>query len=213
MRPRRKIGRSMPFVLLPPCAAQGVRKARWGTSQAPFLCAGGAFAFGGRGSAESFGTPYHLVALLLYGCGLRLSECLGLRVQCFNLEAMLLTVHDGKGQKDRTIPLPRRALPEIREQLDAVRRLHHEDLASAYTGVFLPRQLRFLPFRGLTKLYAMEDGGAAGGEDHGINDRFFLSARALPSHCSCAVFQRYSVSCQTPSGKGPRSHRHLVSRA
>ena len=45
-------------------------------------------------------TPYHLVALLLYGCGLRLSECLELRVQCFNLEAMLLTVHDGKGQKD-----------------------------------------------------------------------------------------------------------------
>ena len=37
---------------------------------------------------------YRLVALLLYGCGLRLSECLGLRVQCFNLDAMLLTVHD-----------------------------------------------------------------------------------------------------------------------
>ncbi len=47
--------------------------------------------------------PYHLVALLLYGCGLRLSECLELCVQRFNLEAMLLTVHDGKGQKDRTV--------------------------------------------------------------------------------------------------------------
>ena len=85
--------------------------------------------------------PYHLVALLLYGCGLRLSECLELRVQCFNLEAMLLTVNDGKGRKDRAVPLPRRALPGIRDQLDAVRRLHQEDLASGYTGVFLPRQL------------------------------------------------------------------------
>ena len=50
--------------------------------------------------------PYRLVGLLLYGCGLRLTECVGLRVQCFNLDAMLVTVHDGKGQKDRTVPLP-----------------------------------------------------------------------------------------------------------
>jgi integrase len=62
-------------------------------------------------------------------------------VQCFNLDAMLLTVHDGKGQKDRTVPLPGRALQEIREQMDRVRRLHAEDLAADYAGVFLPRQL------------------------------------------------------------------------
>jgi integron integrase len=84
---------------------------------------------------------YRLVALLLYGCGLRLSECLGLRVQCFNLDAMLLTVHDGKGQKDRTVPLPERVVPEIRKQMERVRRLHREDLAAGYAGVFLPRQL------------------------------------------------------------------------
>jgi site-specific recombinase XerD len=69
------------------------------------------------------------------------TECVGLRVQCFNLDAMLLTVHDGKGQKDRTVPLPARALPDIREQMDRVRRLHAEDLAAGYAGVFLPRQL------------------------------------------------------------------------
>src|ERR1019366_7535508 len=69
------------------------------------------------------------------------STGLGLRVQCFNLDSMLLTVHDGKGQKDRTVPLPARALPEIREQMDLVRRLHAQDLAAGYAGVFLPRQL------------------------------------------------------------------------
>src|SRR5436190_10015860 len=85
--------------------------------------------------------PYRLVGLLLYGCGLRLAECVNLRVQCFNLDAMLLTVHDGKGQKDRTVPVPSRALPEIREQLNTIRRLHADDLAAGYAGVFLPRQL------------------------------------------------------------------------
>jgi integrase len=54
---------------------------------------------------------------------------------------MLLSVHDGKGQKDRTVPLPARALPEIREQMDFVRRLHAQDLAAGYAGTFLPRQL------------------------------------------------------------------------
>ncbi|HET7238002.1 MAG TPA: phage integrase N-terminal SAM-like domain-containing protein [Terrimicrobiaceae bacterium] len=85
--------------------------------------------------------PYRLVGTLLYGCGLRLSECLELRVQCFNVDAMLVTVHDGKGQKDRTVPLPRSVLPEIRKQMEVVRRLHQEDLAARYAGVFLPRQL------------------------------------------------------------------------
>ena len=50
--------------------------------------------------------PYDLIAKLLYGCGLRLSECLSLRVSNFNFDAGILTVHDGKGQKDRTVPLP-----------------------------------------------------------------------------------------------------------
>ena len=85
--------------------------------------------------------PYRLVATLLYGCGLRLSECLGLRIHCFNLDAMVLTVHDGKGQKDRTVPLPAAALPAVRAQFDAVHRIHREDLAAGDAGVFLPGQL------------------------------------------------------------------------
>jgi site-specific recombinase XerD len=48
--------------------------------------------------------PIDLVAKLLYGCGLRLSECLRLRVQDENFDSGILTVHDGKGQKDRSVP-------------------------------------------------------------------------------------------------------------
>ena len=84
--------------------------------------------------------PFDLVVKLLYGCGLRISECLALRVHCFNLDAGILTVHDGKGQKDRTVPLPETILPEIRAQLSALHQLHAEDLAAGYSGVFLPKQ-------------------------------------------------------------------------
>jgi integron integrase len=85
--------------------------------------------------------PYQLVAQLLYGCGLRLTECLELRVQCFNLDAGLLTIHDGKGQKDRTVPLPQAIIPEIRAQLEAVKETLRRDLEAGFAGTFLPGQL------------------------------------------------------------------------
>jgi integron integrase len=80
--------------------------------------------------------PYDLVVKLLYGCGLRLFECLQLRVKDFNLEAGILTVH-GKGKKDRTVPLPEKIVPELTSQFEVVKSLHDEDLAAGYTGVFL----------------------------------------------------------------------------
>ena len=81
--------------------------------------------------------PYDLVVKLLYGCGLRLFECLQLRVQCFNFDAGVLTVHDGKGQKDRTVPLPETIMSELRAQLESLKVLHQQDLDKNYAGVFL----------------------------------------------------------------------------
>jgi integron integrase len=85
--------------------------------------------------------PYDLVVKLLYGCGLRLFECLGLRVHCFNFDMGVLTIHDGKGQKDRTVPLPSKILPELRENLEMLKNLHDKDLKSNYAGVFLVNAL------------------------------------------------------------------------
>jgi len=96
--------------------------------------------------------PFRLVAELLYGCGLRVGECIELRVHCFNLDAMLLTVHDGKGQKDRTVPLPERVLPDIEAHLEGLRRRHEADLAAGYAGVFLPRQWEKKAPRAATEL-------------------------------------------------------------
>ena len=84
--------------------------------------------------------PYDLVVKLLYGCGLRLFECLQLRVKDFNFEAGILTVH-GKGKKDRTVPLPETIVPELTSQLEVVKNIHDEDLAAGYAGVFLDDRL------------------------------------------------------------------------
>ena len=81
--------------------------------------------------------PYDLVVKLLYGCGLRLFECMNLRVGCFNYDTGILTVHDGKGKKDRTVPLPETIIPELKTQLESVIALHQDDLDSGYAGAFL----------------------------------------------------------------------------
>ena len=85
--------------------------------------------------------PYDLVVKLLYGCGLRLFECLNLRVQCFNFDDGVLTVHDGKGKKDRTVPLPKVLVPDLRAHLARVENLYTRDLRDGFGGVFLPGAL------------------------------------------------------------------------
>jgi len=81
--------------------------------------------------------PYDLVVKLLYGCGLRLFEGLKLRLHNFNFDAGILTVHAGKGKKDRTVPLPQSLLPDLQAQLERVVKLHDQDSAAGYAGVFM----------------------------------------------------------------------------
>ncbi len=81
--------------------------------------------------------PYNLIVKLLYGCGLRLSECTNIRVNNLNFDAMILTIHDGKGKKDRTLPLPKVILSDLKKQVAIVKRLHLNDLDGDYAGVFM----------------------------------------------------------------------------
>jgi integron integrase len=85
--------------------------------------------------------PYDLIAKLLYGCGLRLFECLKLRVQDLNFDMKVITVHDGKGQKDRTLPMPDTLVTALRDQVETVAQLHGQDLTAGYAGTFLPTAL------------------------------------------------------------------------
>jgi integron integrase len=84
---------------------------------------------------------YALIVKMLYGCGLRLFECLGLRIQCLNFDAGVVTVHDGKGQRDRTVPLPQVIIPELRDHVQELKGLHRQDLGTGYAGVFLVNSL------------------------------------------------------------------------
>jgi len=85
--------------------------------------------------------PYSLVVKLLYGCGLRLFECMKLRAHNFNFDEGILTIQDGKGGKSRTVPLPQSIIPELSAQIDTIRKLHEEDLKGDCSGVFLDDQL------------------------------------------------------------------------
>ena len=62
---------------------------------------------------------------------------MNLRVQSFNFDHLILTVHDGKGKKDRTVPLPETLISKLKAQLETVKTVHDSDLAEGYAGTFL----------------------------------------------------------------------------
>jgi len=84
---------------------------------------------------------HKLMAQILYGSGLRLMECVRLRVKDIDFEYKAITVRDGKGEKDRVTPLPDAILPDLKRQIEKVRLLHEEDLALNYGEVYLPYAL------------------------------------------------------------------------
>ncbi len=86
------------------------------------------------------GHPFSLLVKLLYGCGLRLFEGIKLRVQDFNFDEGVLTIR-GKGNKVRTVPIPQTLMENLLAQIEAVKKLHDEDLLAGYAGVFLDDSL------------------------------------------------------------------------
>jgi len=82
-----------------------------------------------------------LMAKLLYGAGIRLMECIRLRVQDFDFERSLIYVRAAKGNKDRATLFPKSIQPEMRRQVEKVKRVHDEDLAQGFGGVYLPEAL------------------------------------------------------------------------
>ena len=130
--------------------------------------------------------PFDLIVKLLYGCGLRISECLELRVGCFNLDAAVLTVHDGKGQRDRTVPLPKSLLPAIRERFGELADLHQEDLSRGYAGVFLPSQLE-KKYRSAPKEFVWQWFFPARRLTHVVQDHEYRRYHLQPSHANKAL--------------------------
>jgi integron integrase len=82
-----------------------------------------------------------LMAGLLYGAGLRLMECVRLRVKDVDFNQHHIIVRAGKGDKDRVTLLPQRLIPELENQLHYAKGLHENDLRRGYGCVYLPNAL------------------------------------------------------------------------
>jgi integron integrase len=82
-----------------------------------------------------------LMALLLYGTGMRIIEVIRLRVKDVDFENGVILVRDGKGAKDRYVPLPRIAVEGLRAQIAAVKTQHEQDLRDGFGTVHLPYAL------------------------------------------------------------------------
>lgn len=81
---------------------------------------------------------YALMAKLIYGCGLRLMECVRLRVKDIDFERNQVIVRYGKGMKDRMTMLPEQLKPFLLEHLGWVRTMHEQDLQKGMGEVYLP---------------------------------------------------------------------------
>ena len=81
------------------------------------------------------------MASLLYGSGLRLTECLNLRVKDIDFGYQQIAVRDGKGSKDRITMLPKSTVEGLKLQLENAKYLHQQDLAQGYGAVYLPYAL------------------------------------------------------------------------
>lgn len=149
--------------------------------------------------------PYALVVKLLYGCGLRLTEGLNLRIRDFDFEGGVVTIN-GKSGKFREVRLPKKIIPEMEEHLNWVKSLHKRDLKEGYSGAFMPDQLEIRYFMS-AKEFAWQ---------------FFFPAKELTRIHGTKTLRRYhhhetyvqkavkaaAVEAQIPGKATPHTFRH-----
>lgn len=82
-----------------------------------------------------------LMAQLLFGSGLRLMECMRLRVKDIDFANRQIIVRDGKGENDRSVPLPESIVPALKAHIQQVKTIHQRDLQEGYGEVHLPYAL------------------------------------------------------------------------
>jgi integron integrase len=83
-----------------------------------------------------------LMIALMYGTGMRLMECARLRVMDVDFGYSQIFVRDGKGGKDRVVPMPQRYRGKLEEQIRNVLALHRDDLVQGVAGVYIPAALQ-----------------------------------------------------------------------
>jgi integrase len=82
-----------------------------------------------------------LMLRLMYGTGMRVSECVGVRILDLDFSYRQIIVRASKGNKDRVVPMPTSLIEQLKKQLGKVKNLHNKDLVAGYGSVFLPTSL------------------------------------------------------------------------
>jgi len=81
---------------------------------------------------------YNLIAMLMYGCGLRMNEVIKLRIKDIDMGFDRVYIWDSKSLKDRVVPLPQKLKQRIAVQIEAVKELHEKDIGDGFGAVYLP---------------------------------------------------------------------------
>jgi len=119
-----------------------------------------------------------LICKLMYGSGLRISECLRLRVQDIDFNYEQLWVRSGKGMKDRVSLLPQKCIPELKEQVEKVALLQQKDIAGGYGKALLPKAL--------AKKYP--------GEDTELRWQYLFPSKIISTDPRSGLQHRYHIS-------------------
>lgn len=90
---------------------------------------------------EHLPKKYQIVAKLMYGSGLRIGECLRLRVMDVDFDMSIIVIREGKGGKDRRTLLPQALIEPLKEQVEYVKNLRTFDIANGHGAVYLPHAL------------------------------------------------------------------------
>lgn len=172
---------------------------------------------------------HRLMAQLLYGSGLRLMECVRLRVKDLGFAQRQLVVRDGKGMEDRVTMLPARLAEPLEDHLRIVRRLHDEDLERGLGAVYLPFALeRKLPAAARewgwqyvfpAERISQDPRGGAQRRHHADETALQKAVRAavraadLGKHASCHTFRHSFATHLLESGYDIRQVQTLLGHA
>lgn len=170
-----------------------------------------------------------LAASLLYGSGLRLLECLRLRIKDIEFERREIVVRQGKGGKDRVTVLPENLLLPLRDQLAQARTLHARDLAAGLGEVWLPdalavkfpRAARAWGWQWLFPSAALSIDPRGGAErrhhlaEHGLQRAVSLAARGagIDKPCSPHVLRHSFATHMLQAGYDIRTVQELLGHA
>lgn len=152
---------------------------------------------------ERLSGTQRLMAKLLYGGGLRLMECLRLRVKDLDFAQRQIIVRDGKGMEDRVTMLPESLIIPLQEHLSHVKRIHAQDVAHGVGPVYLPFALeRKYPHAGRLWIwqYVFPSDRLSKDPRTGITRRHHASESALQkavSQAGRAVGLNKRISCHT----------------